>query len=222
MLSIVTRITSSPALIRAFPFCLFVLLTACQGKLGAASAFWVYLLKCGVGAALILAWRPLILEMRWKFSWEAVLVGVGVFVVWVGLDPFYPKTISAGSGWNPFTQFPDNDALAWMFVAGRILGASLVVPPIEEVFYRSLLYRWIAHPEFSTVPVGLFAWKPFVVTALVFGFAHAEWLAGILCACAYQGLVCWKKRLGDAMTAHAITNALLGLWVVWKGAWHFW
>ena len=45
---------------------------------------------------------------------------------------------------------------------------------------------------------------------------------GILCGFAFQGLVCWKKRLGDAMTAHAITNGLLGLWVVWRGAWHFW
>jgi hypothetical protein len=28
--------------------------------------------------------------------------------------------------------------------------------------------------------------------------------------------------LGDAMTAHALTNFPLGLWVVWKGAWSFW
>jgi membrane protease YdiL (CAAX protease family) len=56
----------------------------------------------------------------------------------------------------------------------------------------------------------------------MFGFGHHEWLAGILCGFAYQGLVCWKKRLGDAMTAHAITNFLLGVYVVWKGAWNFW
>ena len=41
-------------------------------------------------------------------------------------------------------------------------------------------------------------------------------------AFAYQGLVCWKKRLGDAITAHAITNFLLALWVVGRGAWKFW
>jgi len=51
------------------------------------------------------------------------------------------------------------------------------------------------------------------VTSLLFGFEHREWLAGIFCGFAYQGLVCWKKRLGDAITAHAITNALLGYWV---------
>jgi len=31
-----------------------------------------------------------------------------------------------------------------------------------------------------------------------------------------------ENRLGDAMTAHAITNFLLGVWVVWRHAWNFW
>ena len=57
---------------------------------------------------------------------------------------------------------------------------------------------------------------------MIFGAAHAEWLAGILCGLAYQALVCRKKRLGDAMTAHAITNFLLGVWIVATGEWRFW
>ena len=62
-----------------------------------------------------------------------------------------------------------------------------------------------------------------LITSIAFGLVHPQqWLAGILCGFAYQGLVCWKKRLGDAMTAHAITNLLLGLWVIWKNAWNFW
>jgi len=109
-----------------------------------------------------------------------------------------------------------------MFIVVRTLGSSIVVPPLEEVFYRSLVYRYIAKPDFQSVPLGWFSWTPFLVTSVVFGFAHYEWLAGMLCALAYQGLVCWKKRLGDAITAHAITNLLLGLWVVWQGAWKFW
>ena len=71
-------------------------------------------------------------------------------------------------------------------------------------------------------PIGQFLWMPFIITSVLFGFEHREWLAGILCGFTYQGLVCWKKRLGDAVTAHAITNFLLGLWVVHRNAWHFW
>ena len=68
------------------PFVLFVLLTAAQGKFGAASAYWFYAAKTLVGLWLIVAMYPLVAEMRWAFSWEAVLVGVGVFAVWVGLS----------------------------------------------------------------------------------------------------------------------------------------
>ena len=38
----------------------------------------------------------------------------------------------------------------------------------------------------------------------------------------YQGVVLRTNRLGDAITAHAITNLLLGLWVVTQKQWHFW
>ena len=107
-------------------------------------------------------------------------------------------------------------------IAARILGSTFIVPPLEEVFYRSFLYRYIANQNFLSVPLDKFLPLPFFATALVFGFSHNEWLAGILCGAAFQWLVLRKNRLGDAMTAHAITNFLLGAWVVWKHAWNFW
>jgi CAAX prenyl protease-like protein len=84
------------------------------------------------------------------------------------------------------------------------------------------LYRYIAKPDFLSVPLNQFLPRPFLATALVFGLAHNEWLAGIVCGAVYQWLVLRKGRLGDALTAHAITNFLLGAWIVWRGAWQFW
>jgi len=216
------QFANSPTVARVAPFVVFLLLTFCQGQFGEASRYWFYLAKTLVGAWLIWEMRPFVAEMRWAVSWEAVVVGIGVGAVWVGLNDFYPKLGKAGAVWNPYTQFGEGSVLAWLFVAVRVLGSSLVVPPLEEVFYRSFLYRYIAKTDFQSVPLGQFAWMPFLVTAAVFGFAHHEWLAGIFCGIAYQWLVIRKQRLGDAMTAHAITNFLLGLWVVWKGAWQFW
>jgi len=164
-------------------------------------------------------WVP---EMRWAFSLEAVIVGVFVFAVWVGLDPWYPKLGKVGRPWNPHLTFGQDSFLAWAFAAVRILGSTLVVPLVEEVFYRSFFYRFIINPEFQSVVMGKLSAVSFIVTSVLFGISHHEWLAGILCALAYQGLVCWKNRLGDAITAHAITNLLLGCWVVWQKAWHFW
>jgi CAAX prenyl protease-like protein len=224
-----------PLAVRVAPFLLFVALTWCQGQFGPSSSYWFYLGKTLAGVGMILALRPVIVEMRWAFSWEAMAVGVGIFAVWVGLNAdwatqagLWPKLGLSSAPkepaplWNPNEQFDAGSALAWLFIAVRILGSTFVVPPLEEVFYRSFVYRYLVNQNFLSVPLNRFVPYPFIVTALVFGLAHNEWLAGILCGAAYQWLVLRKNRLGDAMTAHAITNFLLGIWVVWKGAWNFW
>ncbi len=224
-----------PAAVRIVPFIVFVLLTAGQGKFGAASAYWFYLAKTLAGLVMLLAMRPLVAELRWAFSWEAVLVGVGVFGMWIGLSGewttqsslwvklglSHPPEIVA-SIWNPQVQFGGYTGLAVFFLAIHVLGMTLVVPPLEEVFYRSFLYRYLARHDFLSVPLNHFSVRCFFLTALIFGISHDEWLAGFLCGLAYQWLVLRKNRLGDAMTAHAITNFLLGIWVVTRGAWHYW
>jgi CAAX prenyl protease-like protein len=226
---------ASPPFVRVAPFVIFLALTFCQGQFGEASRYWFYLAKTLVGAWLIWEMRPFVSEMRWAVSWEAVVVGVAVFAAWVGITGEWTtqNSLWAKFGftrhldaslktWNPNEQFGDGSALAWLMIVMRIAGSTLVVPPLEEVFYRSFLYRYIAKPDFLSVPLSQFLPLSFLVTAAVFGFSHNEWLAGILCGAAYQWLVIRKHRLGDAMTAHAITNFLLGLWIVWRGAWHFW
>lgn len=211
----------SPMTARLAPFLVFVLLTALQGKLGPNSDLWVYAGKTLVGVFLVWAMWPIVTEMRWAFSWEAVVVGVAVFAFWVGLDPYYPKWGSIDHVWNPLAVY-GNSVTAFGLIAIRILGSGLVVPPLEEVFYRSFLYRYVVKPDFMTVSLGFFSLNAFLITAAIFGAAHYQWLAGILCGFAYQGLVIKKNRLGDAMTAHAITNILLGIYVVWRDQWQFW
>lgn len=237
---------NSPIAVRVAPFIVFILLTFCQNEFGEAGRYWFYFAKTLVGAWMIWEMRPFVSELKLNFSWEAVAVGVGVLVMWVGIDAWYPslndlgrmvlnpilelvgleswslKPASVAPLWNPHEQFGAGSGLAWLFIVMRIAGSSLVVPVLEEVFYRSFLYRYVAKPDFQSVPLHSFMWMPFLVTAVIFGFSHHQWLAGILCGFAYQGLVIWKQRLGDAIVAHGITNLLLGLWVVWKGDWKFW
>lgn len=226
----IQQVTSSPALVRAVPFAVFLGLTFLQDMTGEAGRYWLYCGKTIAGAAmLVVVWRH-IEEIEWRFSWEAVVVGIAVFVMWVGLDPLtinlglgeYPKSKITGQPWNPHQFFGEGALLAWFFVVVRIAGSTLVVPPLEEVFYRSFLYRYLWNTNFLNVPLGKYIPVSLVLTSTIFAATHREWLAAFLCGLAYQGLVIWKKRLGDAITAHAITNLLLGLWIVWRGAWKFW
>jgi uncharacterized protein len=214
------KFAASPEYARIVPFATFVALTFVQGKLGPPSAYWIYLVKTLVGAWLLWEARSFVTEMRWAFSWDAVVVGVGIAALWIGLDDLYPRLSEPGSSWNPVK---DHGAMGWIWNGVRLIGSSIVVPPLEEIFYRSFLYRYFVRIEFLTMPLGQFHRLSFIVTSVIFGLMHPDrWLPGVICGLAYQGLCVRKNRLGDAMTAHGITNALLGVWVMWKRDWSFW
>ena len=219
------KLQTSPIHARVAPYFLIVALTFVQEHWEGPARYWLYLGKMLLGLWCIWEMRALVPEMRWAVSWEAVAVGILVFVIWVGLDPFYPKLellFAKGEPWNPFTQFGHASVEGWFFVGVRTLGSALIVPPIEETFFRSFLYRYFVRLDFTTMPFNRLHWLSLIVTCLMFGLVHYQWVAGFLCGLAFQGLVLRKNRLGDAMTAHAITNFLLGVWVVWKNDWIFW
>src|SRR5947208_1011151 len=103
------RVRASPALVRVFPFVLFIALTALQPYAPETGQYWIYLAKTLLVGAILWNSRPVIQEMRWKISWEALIVGAAVFVLWIklgdavrvaGLGSFGEWRIS-GKAWNP-------------------------------------------------------------------------------------------------------------------------
>ena len=223
MTSVAKKLEASPELARLAPFAIYAVLTFLQGKLGPASLYWLYIVKTFLAAWMIWVVRPYVEEMRWKISWEAIVVGIAIFALWVGTDGYYPRLSKLEAGADPFGHFGAGSLFARCYIAVHLVGMTLVVPPAEEVFYRSLVYRMLVKTDFRAMPLGQFHALSFIVTSVVFGLMHPQWwLAGIVCGLAYQGLVVRKNRLGDAMTAHAVTNLLLGIYIVWRGAWKFW
>ncbi|MDM7995489.1 MAG: CAAX prenyl protease-related protein [Acidobacteriota bacterium] len=218
----INKIIASPVLVRVVPFAAFAALTIFQGQFGDEAQYWVYGLKTILGAWILWLVRSHIKELKWNFSWEALIAGVAVFVIWVGMDGHFPMLTSHPGSFNPVRTYGEGSVMAMVFIAVRILGSSLVVPPLEEIFYRSFIYRYLIKSDFLQVPLNRLDWRAFLIAGVVFGVGHYEWLPGILCAFTYQWLVIRKNRLGDAITAHAITNFLLGIWVVTRDAYIFW
>jgi CAAX prenyl protease-like protein len=93
---------------------------------------------------------------------------------------------------------------------------------MEELFWRSFLMRWVASPDFETVEPARAGLKAFIITVVLFGFEHNLWLAGIVAGIAYTLLYMRYRTLWSPILAHAVTNGLLGLWVVHTGSWAFW
>jgi len=230
----------TPEAARFIPFAVFLLIGALAGKSFAGAEYWMYAAKTVVVGALLWVWRQRISEMRWAVSFEGIAVGVVIAVLWIGLSGHIPslehlwalgrewmggaKAVAPKPPevWNPVAYFAGNPALGWGMVAIRVFGRSLVVPALEEVFYRSFAYRFMVRPEFEKVALSTFHLGAFVGTSLLFGLSHTEnWLPGVVCGASYQWLVVRRGRLGDAMTAHAVTNLLISGYAIITGRWEF-
>jgi CAAX prenyl protease-like protein len=231
------RVPEAP---RALPFLLFVGVTLLEGKLFPGSEYWFYAVKTVLVGWMLWSLRGYLPELKWAFGWEGFGIGALLGILWIGLDGsviplneilariqawLTGETVESPSvepAWNPLTHFPDHPALAWMFVAIRVVGRTLVVPPLEEVFYRSFFYRSIAARTFTDISLGAFRPVAFLVTCIVFSVSHpSHWLAALICGAAFQFLVLRRKRLGDAILAHAITNLLTSAHAVATDGWRF-
>jgi uncharacterized protein len=183
---------------------------------------WLYPAKIALVALLLaLFWRRYHELSRFRLvpstAAIALAAGAAVFVLWISLDAGW-MLVGAPAGFDPRVD----GRIAWLLVAIRIAGAALVVPIMEELFWRSFLMRWVDDPEFESVEPSQLSTKSFVITVLLFGFEHNLWLAGIVAGAAYSLLYMRHRNLWSPILAHAVTNGLLGVWVVRTGSWFYW
>jgi CAAX prenyl protease-like protein len=174
-------------------------------------------------AALIYAWRAYqeLTGNAFANRREMLLamgVGVLVYVAWVRME--WPWAMQGqADGYNPFQA----GALAGtMLAVVRIFGAAVVVPIMEELFWRSFLLRYLISPQFTAVRLGIFTPLSCIVTVVLFGLEHHLWLAGIMAGAAYTLLLYTTRRLWPCILAHAITNLMLGAHVLMTGEWRWW
>ena len=187
------------------------------GSLGVALAFWRY-------------WPPL---GKPHVLW-AVVFGVAVAAMWVYVHKWFAgfdwyrttqilgKDAQPADFYNPFEHFANTWALG-LFLFVRIGGAAIVVPIVEEIFWRGFLLRlFVNHWEFDKVPLGTFTLRSFVIVSLLSAAEHPMWEVGILCWMVYNALFYWKKSLMFLIVTHGITNLVLYVYVVIAKDWVFW
>ncbi|MBV8035606.1 CAAX prenyl protease-related protein [Roseateles sp.] len=221
--------TLSPAaLARCIPFFVFMALLALRGYLPAElglDARWIYGVQTLIVAGLLAGyWRgygelvrqnlPDARETGW-----AVIVGIAVFAIWVRLDSPW---MQLGEATASFVPLDADGRPIWLLVALRLAGATLVVPVMEELFWRGFLMRWVQHPGFERVDPRTVGLKAIVVSTAIFTLAHTLWLAAVIAGLAYALLYRRTGKLWPAVIAHAVTNGLLGAWVIATGRWEFW
>ena len=145
---------------------------------------WLYPVQVGAVLALLAAfWRAYDELHRFALSPRQVLAagaaGIVVLVLWVNLDASW-MTIGSAPGYDPRTH----GEIDWLLVAIRIAGAALIVPVMEELFWRSFLMRWVEQSDFMSLDPARIGFRAFVIPCLLVGFEHHLWLAGVIAGAA--------------------------------------
>jgi len=218
---------SPAAWARIVPFLVYLLFIGVVELLGrfgvpAAQLRWLYAVKiAAVVATLAFFWRHYTELHRWRLApipaVTALAVGVLVFVLWISLNAGW-MVVGAPAGFDP----RDAGQVDWLMVAVRIAGAALVVPVMEELFWRSFLLRWLDQLNFLALDPARVRLQSVAIAALLFGFEHNQWLAGIVAGVAYSMLYMRHTSLWSPILAHALTNGVLGVWIVHTANWSYW
>jgi hypothetical protein len=218
----------SPIFVRSLPFGLYIALLALEGLLPDwAPGFdvrWLYPVKAGlVALALAVLWRHYVELKSYALPLGHLLLsvaaGILVLVLWVNLDAGWMLMGEAGEGYDPTDEAGRVD---WMLVAFRIAGAALVVPVMEELFWRSFLQRWVMQSDFLALDPSHIGLRALLIASALFAVEHLQWFAGLIAGLAYGWLYIRTRNLWAPIIAHAVTNGGLGAYVVATGQWRFW
>jgi CAAX protease family protein len=184
--------------------------------------YWLFPLQAVVcGALLWRFWKAYGLAAP-KRLLTGIAIAVLVFAVWISpqaLLGFPPRT----SGFNP-DVFSAEPTLYWLTVTFRFLRLVVVVPLVEEIFWRGFLLRYLISEGFDQVPFGTFSWLSFMVVACAFGLSHSmpDWAAALGAGALYNWVAYRTKSLSTCVITHAVTNLLLGAWIMSTKQWGFW
>lgn len=204
-----------------------MVLLAVMPKLGLAPALDQAVRLVLVGGVVVAVSRPVV-DLRVR-SWIAsVAIGVAVFLIWIGPDLLIP-------GWResiffsndivgrPESGFPEPGRSDPVAIVLRFIRAAVLVPVIEELFWRGWLPRVAIDPAFERIPLGTYTPFVFGITALLFASEHGSWWeVGLVAGVIYNWWMMRTRSLGDCILAHAVTNACLSAYVVLSGKWQYW
>ncbi|HET9727980.1 MAG TPA: CAAX prenyl protease-related protein [Acidimicrobiia bacterium] len=185
------------------------------------------LLRDAVLLAAILGFSRRVLPRSAPHWFASVLLGIGVCALWIAPDTLIP-------GWRTHWLFQNSitgrvttsiapASLTPLMLMLRTVRAALLVPILEELFWRGWLPRWIQDSRIDRVPLGQYTPLAFWATAVLFAAEHGPfWEVGLLTGIIYNWWMRRTRSLGDLVLVHAVTNLSLSVFVIATRNWAFW
>jgi len=213
------RATENPTAPYLAPF-LTILIAAMISRAASSGFEWLYPLRFFAAAGVLWFYRWKYAPLDWRFGWNAAAIGALVFAMWIGLDRVWGGGANAGLA-SGLSGLSAPARAGWL--ALRTLAAVVTVPIAEELAFRGFLMRRLVSADFESVDWRRFTFVPVLISSVAFGVLHGDrWLAGTLAGVFYAAALHRRGRIGDAVAAHAVTNALLAAWVLASGNWGLW
>lgn len=219
--------TRNPSFPYVFPFVLFLAFLGLAPYAPVPEGIYAAIWLLAVAGALYAVSRP-VLDFRVRQPLLTVAIGVAVFVVWIGPDVLIPGYRSHWLFQNSITGKLTTSLSAaaranYFALVLRSARAILVVPILEELFWRAWLMRWLIRKDFQSLPLGAYSPSDFWIVAALFAMEHGPyWDVGLAAGVIYNWYMIRTRSLGDLILAHAITNGVLCAYVVATGKWEYW
>jgi uncharacterized protein len=185
---------------------------------------WLYVIKIVAVILALLYFSRNYIELKKRpplidFLYASVS-GLIVFVVWIFPYPSWLVAGADATAINPILELNHFETMLWL--STRMMGAVLVVPIMDELFWRSYIMRRYDGVDFLNVNPETLSGFAYVGSACLFALEHSLWLPGLFAGMVYGELYKTYKNLWVPIFAHAVTNGLLGAWVVSTGNWQYW
>jgi len=170
-------------------------------------------------AAVLLVYRGKIGALGWNPDWGAPAVGAVVFAIWIAIAR-QSGTLHDSAMAASLYSLPEWERYCWLVF--RVAGAVITVPIAEELFFRGYLLRKLVSADFESVDARHLTWMSFLISSILFGVLHRNWIGGILAGMGFAIVQHRRGRLTDAIVAHSATNALIAAYVIATGSWGVW
>ncbi|MDQ2842490.1 MAG: CAAX prenyl protease-related protein [Acidobacteriota bacterium] len=209
------------------PFAAFLLLLAIGSRYSFDSTWGAPLRVAVLGLVCILCW-PREIPLRPSHPVAGIAIGAAVFFLWIAPDlliPGYRHSLLFSNsivGQVHSSLQPAALHSPWI-LAWRTIRAVVIVPVIEELFWRAWLMRWLLKSDFRTVPLGTYSPFAFWITAILFASEHGPyWDVGLITGVIYNWWMIRSKSVADCILMHAVTNGVLSVYVIATAQWQYW
>ena len=187
-----------PMVAAILPFAVFML-TAVPVAAFAATPGAVYPLRVLIVGAVMIGFLAFYRALPWRIDPVACLAGLAIGVGWVAIP--VPASETAASA--PYGALTGAALVGWYIARG--FGTIVLVPVLEEVFFRKYLH------EKLTLGTGAIRWiLPSLVTAVLFAALHDRWAEAFVAGLIFTWVAHRKGgTIADAIIAHALANAVV-------------